>query len=236
MSKKIGQCIYLLHGWALNGKQRKMWQPFIEALEAGGVKTKLLKIPGLSAPLKEVWGLDEYIEWLLKELPDQPVILLGHSFGGQLGIRLASKHPDRVKKLILIDSSGIRDWSLLARARRDGLQRIAKLGRRLTNSDLIRQGFYKVIGVKDYYQAPPLLKQTMSKVITDEVWQDLPKIKQDTLIIWGREDRTTSLKLGKKMHGLIPDSMLEVIDDARHSPHLTQSSTVSAVILKFLKE
>ncbi|MBU0978494.1 alpha/beta hydrolase [Patescibacteria group bacterium] len=234
MSKKFDVVIYMLHGWALHGQQTKMWAEFIKALKEKGIEGKLLKIPGLSASLEEVWGVNDYVQWLLKQLPHQPVILLGHSFGGQIAIRLANLHADRVQKLILIDSAGLRDWSLLAKTKRNGLGYLAKLGHRITSSDLVRRGFYKVIGVGDYYHASPLLKKTMSKVVADEVWSDLPKVKQPTLIIWGEVDKTTPLKLGQKMHQLIPSNQWSVVGEAGHSPHLTHPQVVADRVAKFI--
>jgi len=234
MSKKTDVVVYMLHGWALHGQQIAMWADFVTALKEKGIEGKLIKIPGLSAPLKEVWGVNDYVQWLLKQLPNRPVILLGHSFGGQIAVRLANLHADRVQKLILLDSAGLRDWSLLARTKRSGFEYLAKLGRKITSSDLVRRGFYKVIGVGDYYHAPPLLRKTMSKVVADEVWSDLPKVKQPTLIIWGRDDQTTPLKLGQKMHQLIQDNQLTIIEKARHSPHLTHPQQVAERIAQFI--
>ena len=43
-----------------------------------------------------------------------------------------------------------------------------------------------------------------------------PTITTLTLILWGREDSWIPLKRGEELHGLIPESVLRVIDDAGH--------------------
>lgn len=62
-----------------------------------------------------VWGIEEYtqaVEHFFKsEQIDNP-ILLGHSFGGRVGILLASRN--KVKKLILVDAAGIKPRRSLA--------------------------------------------------------------------------------------------------------------------------
>ncbi len=43
-------------------------------------------------------GLDSVVAEL-----DSPIIVVGHSFGGALAIRLAQRHPDQVRALVLLD-------------------------------------------------------------------------------------------------------------------------------------
>ncbi|MEM8823289.1 MAG: alpha/beta hydrolase [Pseudomonadota bacterium] len=46
---------------------------------------------------------DQALDLVLAELPDRPVDVIGHSFGGTLGLRLAVDHPDRVASLALVE-------------------------------------------------------------------------------------------------------------------------------------
>src|SRR3989338_4234164 len=98
--------IIILHGWAYSTDK---WRPFIEELKKSGVKSKMIKIPGLTSPLDQVWNLDDYVEWLKKNLSKEKgkVILLGHSNGGRIALAFSAKYPEKVGKLILIDSAGI---------------------------------------------------------------------------------------------------------------------------------
>lgn len=51
---------------------------------------------------------------------------------------------------------------------------------------------------------------------TDEVQSLYPMIATPTLILWGREDSWIPLERGEKLHGMIPGSVLRVMDDAGH--------------------
>jgi len=51
---------------------------------------------------------------------------------------------------------------------------------------------------------------------TDEVQSLYSTITTPTLILWGREDSWIPLGRGEELHGMIPGSVLRVIDDAGH--------------------
>src|SRR5436309_1754011 len=94
--------IFILHGWTYSIER---WEPFINELRKHGIEPEMLQIPGLTAPLDEVWRLDDYVEWLkeIVEKEKDKVTLLGHSNGGRIGLAFAAKYPDKVEKLFLID-------------------------------------------------------------------------------------------------------------------------------------
>ena len=219
--------IFILHGWATHKQTDQKWQPFVDELKQQGLHAQVLKIPGLSAPLDEVWDLDMFVTWLEKELQDEKnVILIGHSFGGQIASRYAATHAGKVQKLILIDSSGIRDNTLKARAKRTIFWCMAKIGKVFFQQEWIRGVLYKLAREKDYKNAPPLLRRTMSTILDDEVVRDLPNISAPTTIIWGENDTVTPLWMGKQFARLIPNNSLHVIDGARHSPQFTHTKEV----------
>src|SRR6185437_424542 len=98
--------IIILHGWAYSTEK---WKPFVEDLKKHEFTPIVLKIPGLTAPLENVWNIENYVEWLKKNLEkeDAKVILLGHSNGGRIALAFATQYPEKIDTLILIDSAGI---------------------------------------------------------------------------------------------------------------------------------
>jgi pimeloyl-ACP methyl ester carboxylesterase len=97
--------VIILHGWA---KTLDKWNPLIEELNKKGASANLLRIPGLTEKLEKVWNLSDYVKWL-KNIVDKEsdkVVLIGHSNGGRIALAFASKYPEKVEKLILIDSAG----------------------------------------------------------------------------------------------------------------------------------
>lgn len=228
--------IYVLHGWSTDNHTEQKWRPFLEKLQALGFKSHFFAIPGLTAPLNEVWTLDDYVRWLEKELQGQrDVILLGHSFGGQLAIRYAADHQRQLRQLILIDSSGIRDWAFKAKVKRRVFWVAAKIGKLFFNVPAARKILYRLARERDYLNAPPLLKRTMSLILDEEVIESAAALKNPTLLIWGENDAVTPLKIGKRFAKLITTSQLETIPKARHSPQYTHPQEAAQIIGKWLK-
>lgn len=228
--------VVVLHGWSLDAATRQKWQPVLDGLEADNFSVQFLSIPGLSAKLNAVWTLNDYARWLEQALkPFQSVILLGHSFGGQLAVRYTAAHPKQVHKLILIASAGVRDHSLKAKTKRGAFFVAAKIGKLVSQSDQLRNLLYKLARERDYLQAPPLLRQTMAKVVAEEVIEDMGKITCPTLLIWGEQDQVTPLWQGKIFQAKIPQAQLKIINGARHSPQYTHPEPTLTAITHFLK-
>jgi len=226
--------VIILHGWT---KNLDKWQSFLDALKEKGIKTDLLKIPGLTENLEKVWKLKDYIEWL-KNITDKEkgkVVLIGHSNGGKIALSFTNLFPERVERLILIDSAGIYHNELPLRIKRIAFKTIAKIGKKLTSSEIFKNLLYKLARESDYKNLDYKTKQTMINLISVDLRPILPQIKTPTLIIWGGEDKITPLSDGKLMHQLIENSKFQIIRGARHSPQFTHFSDVANIIAENLK-
>ncbi|MBD3250487.1 MAG: alpha/beta fold hydrolase [Candidatus Pacebacteria bacterium] len=239
--------IFILHGWTLDPSTPSKWEPFINQLQQKGFEPTLLKIPGLSSELKQTWELADYQSWLKMVLPDRKVILLGHSFGGQLAASFTARFPEIVEQLILVDSAGVRQkkglaliktrvFKLLAKTGKLGV-RLLSLGSNQLESKLeavLRRLLYFLARERDYYQSPPELRQTLANVLQADIQDILSKISVPTLLIWGQEDKSTPLNDAMIFNNKIPQSRLEVIKDARHSPQYTQPELTASLVSDFL--
>lgn len=225
--------IIILHGWS---KNLDKWKDFLGELDKKEIKHDLLKIPGLTASLSNVWTLDNYIAWLKNILDKQKekVILMGHSNGGRIAMAFTNKYPKRVEKLILIDSAGIYHNELPLRIKRIVFKTIAKIGKKLTSSNTFKNLLYKFARESDYKDLDANVKQTMLNLISADLKPILSKIKTPTLIIWGAEDKVTPLSDGKLMNSLIKNSELKIIQDARHAPHFTNPEEVARIIYEYI--
>lgn len=219
----------ILHGWT---KNLDKWNEFLKELDKNGMKYNFLKIPGLTESLEKVWSLNDYIEWLKNIVKKEKgkVVLVGHSNGGRIALAFANRYPEKVEKLVLIDSAGIYHNELLLRIKRIVFNTIAKVGKRITSSKTIKNLLYSLARESDYKDLNDNVKQTMVNLISSDLKPLLPKIKAPTLIIWGKEDRVTPLSDGKLMHKLIKDSKLKIIEHTRHSPQFTHPAEVADAI------
>lgn len=229
--------IVILHGWTSSQETKSKWQPLIKLLQSKGYSVLFLQLPGLTQPLSSSWNLDQYVAWVDDQLnKTSPAILVGHSFGGQLAIKLAALHPEKVQNLVLIDSSGVPDHRWHKRLKRLVFFTLAKLGRQLPYKKTLRSWLYLLARERDYFQATQLQKATMKQAIRQDIRQFASRVAVPTLLIWGENDQTTPLFMGKSLTSLIPQSKLRVITQARHSPQYTHPDKVVELIDSWLQQ
>ena len=110
-----GPPVLFLHGWGLD---HKVYKRALSRLAAAGVHVLAPAMPGFggtpSLP-RESTSLTGYADWSGEFLRtvgiDQPALVMGHSFGGGVAIKLAHDQPERVRALVLINSIGGSAWS-----------------------------------------------------------------------------------------------------------------------------
>lgn len=227
--------VYIIHGWSYSIDK---YQELSELLETKGLKTFLLKVPGLTEKMNtdKIWGIEDYVKWL-KGILDQEkdkVILIGHSNGGRIALNFALKYPQKLHKLVLIDSAGIYHNELPIRAKRIIFSALAKIGKKLTSSEDLKNLLYRLTGERDYKNASLQMGKVMNNLIKSDGSLNLSKVNIPTLIIWGDEDRVLPLQDGEKMRELIKNSRLEVVKGARHSPQFTHPAKVADLIINNL--
>ncbi len=224
--------IFILHGWTYSTDK---WQEFAEYMRAANFECVFLNVPGLTEVSDKVWDLDMYVEWLKSKLDaeDKPVII-GHSNGGRIALAFASKYPGKVGRLILVDSAGIHHSDALITLKRTVFKFLAKTGKLVTNSELMRKLLYKLARESDYKNADANMRQTMGNLIKVDLAPILPTINTPTNIIWGRHDKATPLSDGMTMNNLINSSDLTIINEAAHSPHVTHAKRLSEIVISKL--
>lgn len=228
--------IVVLHGWTLDPAVMERWQPFIELLKKTGLTVHFWPLPGLAVSADQSFTLDDYVQWLTEKTNSlDSFILLGHSFGGQLATRFTKLYPKKVARLILIDSSGMLDTFFPKTLKRSFFKALAKFGKAFTQSPALKKLLYRLARETNYYEANDAQRVTMRHILADEVKEDLAAIKTPTLIIWGRHDTLTPLRLGQIFARGIAGSKLVIIPGARHAPMYTHPQLVTDTLTEFLK-
>ena len=240
--KGSGDLIVLLHGW---GSNIKLFANLIELLSRK-YTVVAMDMPGFgeSEEPPSAWCVDDYVQFVidfLKDYDTKQVMLLGHSFGGRVIIRMHAREslPFEVTKVILVDSAGIMPPKSNKKSWRT---RYYKLGKAFLSTKLMHkiapdalENFRKKMGSADYAAASPLMRQVMVKVVNEDLEPYLHLIKCPTLLIWGVNDTATPLSDGEKMEKLIPDAGLVKLENAGHYSFLEQQFTFNRVMCSFLK-
>ena len=240
--KGEGDLIVLLHGW---GSNITLFANMMELLSKK-YKVVAMDMPGFgkSDEPKEVWDVSSYVQFVidfLKDYDTKEVMLLGHSFGGRVIIKMPSRDdlPFKVTKVILVDSAGIMPPKSNKKSWRT---RYYKLGRTVLSWGIVKkifpdalENFRKKMGSADYAAASPMMRQVMVKVVNEDLEPYLPNIKAPTLLVWGVNDTATPLSDGEKMEKLIPDAGLVKLENAGHYSFLEQQFTFNRVMCSFMK-
>ncbi len=236
-----GPLVVLLHGW---GSNIKLFEGIFGLLESK-YKVLALDMPGfgLSDEPPTPWNVDSYTDFVIDFIAGfdaREVILLGHSFGGRVIIKMSNRTslPFSIKKIILVDSAGIKPKKSL----KSKLSLILyKTGKAVFSIGLFKRiapnaidNMRKKRGSADYNSASEIMRQCLVMVVNEDLTPLLKGVTAPTLLIWGENDDATPLEDAKLMETLIPDSGLAVIKNAGHYSFLEQKYTFDKILSSFL--
>ena len=228
-----GPALVFLHGW---GVGHELYAPMLEHL----YKTHAVFAPDLPGFGKtpeppKPWGVEDYVAFVKEFINVASVkspIMIGHSNGGRILLNLLSEGDSCARKLVLIASSGLKPkrglrYYIKVYAYKAGkilLSPLPKLKRRLTENS----------GSDDYRSASPIMKATMSKLLSSDAAALLPLIKIPTLLIWGENDTAVPLSDAKTMERRIPDAGLALLPGG-HWAFMEQLPRTLRILDVFLK-
>lgn len=235
--------IIFLHGW---GRSLEDFAMLANRLAPQMPDTAFMQIdlPGFGgSPLQKEAGfsLDDYcavLHRLMDKIGIRRAVLAGHSLGGRIAIKFAASYPDRVEKLVLISAAGIPFQSLRGF--------LLTMGRRLFQTVFyafpdfgpilrLKNLLGATFGSRDYRITHGALRETLKKVLAEDLRGDAARISAPTLLLWGRRDQITPLRDGEEYHTLIKESRLEILEGG-HFVFLEQPKTCADAITSFLRQ
>lgn len=220
--------LLILPGW---GRSLKEWRPVAQKLSTVYTVT-LLDLPGFGGtalPKKEwdIYAYATFVQEFIEKTKLHSCVVLGHSFGGRIGIILAAQSTF-VKKLVLVDTGGIEEKSGDVRLR----AAIAGLLKPFLSSKA-REGLRNRFGSADYREAGAL-QEVFVRVVNQDLRALLPKITIPTLIIWGEQDSVVPLRYSKLIKELLPAAKVRVVWEAGHDPHLEKPEEFMTILKEYL--
>jgi pimeloyl-ACP methyl ester carboxylesterase len=255
------ETILLIHGIAGSSLT---WEPVMAALarHATVIAPDLLG-HGESAKPRGDYSLGAYasgLRDLLALLGRDTATVVGHSLGGGVAMQFAYQFPERMERLVLVDSGGLgREVNVLLRApalplaefvlpllaaeplRNAGTtvgRWLGRVGLRPgTDLEEVLRGF----GSLGDFETRRAFVHTVRSIIDpggqrvsarDRLYlaAELP-----TLIVWGERDPLLPVKHGYAAHEAMPGSRLEVFADSGHFPHRAEPARFADVLLDFVE-
>lgn len=232
-SKEIPRkTLVFLHGWGVNSQ---LWFKIAPALIKKNYSLYFIDLPGFgqSQTPPESFDLDQYksvVEKFISNLRLKNVVMIGHSFGGSIAIKISIGNPSYLEKLVLVNAAGVRHTSALKRIR-SIFANVARPFFSLSFMQPIRARYYQMIG-SEYLNIPSMSK-VFARVVSENLMPFLSDINIPTLIISGDNDKVTPVFHAKEMNNKIKNSKL-VIFSAGHFSFLDQPEEFVNVLTKFI--
>lgn len=224
--------VLLLHGW---GGSLNSFRGLEEYLISNGFSVINLDFPGFgnSELPKEDFCLDDYVEivkQMLETIGVNKVMVVSHSFGGRVAIKLASK-TDLIEKLVLVDSAGIKPKFSFSKFLKIRHYKFLKW---LKSHNLTRKNLDNY-GSADFKALPSQMKPVFVRVVNEDLTGLLDNISCPTLIVWGEKDQSTPLYMAKILNKKIKDSGLVVFKGSGHFSYLEHHDEFLIIIKEFFK-
>jgi pimeloyl-ACP methyl ester carboxylesterase len=147
---------------------------------------------------------------------DSPLVIVGHSLGGRVALDIALNHPEGVRKLALIDTTGF--------------SRLARWG------SFLGTMAYWIRRVLRRPQPYPTFMMENGAVPDWLCLDRLPELKMPSLIVWNRRDPYYTVKGALKAKELMPQAQLEILPGYGHAPHRIERDSFNKLLAAFLAQ
>jgi pimeloyl-ACP methyl ester carboxylesterase len=234
-----GPDVLLLHGW---GASADSWGGVMGAL-ADKCHLVAIDFPGCGKsdlPEKPL-DIDDYVS-LVTEICqtlnlDNP-ILIGHSHGCRVMMKICGLGLLSPKKIVMIDGAGLKPKFNLKKTLKIATFKTVKWFLKLpiirNYSEEALKKARNHFGSADYSTAPEVMRSTMVKLLSHDMTPYIDKIKSSTLLIWGENDTATPLYMAKKLEKNIPDCGLCVIKNTGHWSFVERPIEANAILRSFI--
>lgn len=172
---------------------------------------------------------------------------IGNSYGGALAVALATRHPERVNRLVLMGAAGVRfdvtdglrkvwGYQPSVEAMRDLMTTFA-FDASLVKDEIVRSRFEASVrpGAQEAFSSlfPAPRQRWLDALATDE--DKLAAIQHEVLIIHGREDVIVPHAASERFHQLIPNSELHLFGQCGHWTQIEKRERFVALVTPFLR-
>ena len=251
-----GEDVFLLHGF---GSSTYTWDGVAPYLQKRGYHVWALDMKGFGwsdkpegAKYDPITLTEEVNRWMDVMSLDN-VTFVGNSLGGAVAVVMAIEHPEKIRRMVLIDAASYNQTDMPFIVRMAGMpfsRGFAKLffGRWAIKWNM-KKVFYHADRVTDekidaYYErmcthgaldAQISVARSLDFGVFEKYARLIPDIKTKTLIIWGREDPWIPLKNGFRFRKEIADSVIVVIPECGHIPQEEYPEKTAGLITNFIQ-
>ncbi|WPW27434.1 alpha/beta fold hydrolase [Streptomyces atratus] len=243
-----GLPVLLIHGHPFN---RTLWAPQAKALTEAGYRviTPDLRGYGRSSVTPGQVFLSDFADdlaALLDHLGIERAVVGGVSMGGQITMEFHRRHPQRVRALVLSDTSAPAETDEGKEFRNRLAERLLTEGMDSYAGEVID----KMLAAYNVDAMPDVAERVLSMMCSTDPrgaaaalrgraerpdYRDtLPAVREPVLILVGADDVYTPVANAEAIHRLVPQAALAVIEKAGHLPGTEQPERFNTALLDFL--
>lgn len=247
-----GRPVLFIHGL---GARADRWRRNLPALSVAGFRGLALDLPGHGFASKDAtfpYGVDGYSSFVaafIRELDLDRPVLVGTSLGGHIAAAIACKGLAQVRGLVLIGATGLFPMGAAACERLAARAQDRSLAGTRSKAQTV---FFDPTNVTDAFvheewrinNSPgtddvfaSLGRYFVEKLNGDAVGNALAALapRPPTALVWGTEDRSVPLSVGREAARLLAPTPLYEISGAAHAPYFEKPEQFNQVLLSFLQ-
>jgi len=258
-----GQPVFLIHGF---GAKKESWVAQFSPLSKHFDVVRMdNRGAGKSERVEEPYSMEtlaDDVKGLMDVLNIEKASVIGWSLGGMIVQNFALKYPDRVNKVVLINTNyGMPNEQGIVAFKNDRLKKLetlkedpekafwdgAVLGFHRKFRKEMQQNpqkmFYDLWSVEGVIEEstidPPTsndIENQAKALETHNTFERLDNLTMPVLLLSASHDRLTPKSVMDEIHEKLPNSKLVVIDKAGHNSPQSRAPEVNQAIIEFLKE
>ena len=208
-----GPPLVMIHG---SGNDWHEWQENLTFF-ARGFRVYAPDMPGFGlsqspgSPLSPSWSAS-FLRDFMEATGIEAAHIIGHSLGGIVALYLALSFPDKVMRLVLVDSGGL-----------------GEVGRKAQLRLLLIRGVKRIAGKEE--------RRAKLQKSPKEDWILLSRLRglqPRTMIVWGERDPYLSSSQAVLAHSLIPNCELPIFPSCGHAPQRERADEFNKLVHEFL--
>ena len=199
-----------------------------------------LQLPILNAKSSDVkiGPLSIHTELFIRQRQLAPVAVCGNSLGGHVALRLCLAAPELVDCMILTGTSGLYEHTVDALPIRPDKSYVREhMGRVFCQQRFVtEEAIDEIHAILNTRTHVINLIQAARSAKKDNLLNRLPEIKVPTLLLWGEDDKITTMDVAESFHKNIPNSELVTVPNCGHAPMIEHPEWFAEQVKNFLKK
>ena len=239
-----GNPLVLVHGFLGSSE---MWSPQIKFFK-DNFRVIVPALPGFGksnniASCDSIECMAKAILSLLEKKEIKSFNLLGHSMGGMIVQEMTKLVNEKVLKLICYGTGPIGNIPGRFETIDQSREKLKIDGLEITSKRIAKTWFIEEERAKYFHLCTQAGKQTSIEaadngLIAMKNWngvKNLKNIKNETLIVWGDQDKAYNFKQVETLNNNIPNSNLKIVKGCSHNVHLEKPDEFNMIVTEFLK-